>query len=157
MSTACRSSGEKMKSPTDLIQEGCVFLDPILRPHGFVFEQGGSGATSGGPASSGWYRNGNRRLEFHFRFSLGLVTYHFGALSLSHQDYMFAILGKKGGNQYPCFSDEPMDAFRGLAHDLGEYAGAFLAGNVDKFRCCVDIAAEQAKASAFARLAQHEG
>jgi hypothetical protein len=120
--------------------------------HGFSFEYGGEGPSSGGPYAFGSYVNSNRRLEIHFRHSLGLVTYHFGATSLYHEAYMRALLGDAGGNRYPGFSDNPLDAFGDLAADLQSFAGAFLNNDAGGFMRCVAKAEELKKASGFARL-----
>jgi hypothetical protein len=101
---------------------------------------------------SGTYVNGDRSLEFHFRFSLGLVTYHFGEISLDHESYMQALLGTNAGNRYPGFSEDPLDAFKGLAYDLENFATAFLSGNFKEFSRCVIAAKEQKKISGFKRI-----
>lgn len=49
------------------------------------------------------------RTEFHFRYSLGMVSYHLGSESISHQEYMCSVLGKPGLSHYPGFSSEPLD------------------------------------------------
>src|ERR1700733_2642043 len=46
-----------------------------MRSHGFVFGPTTAGDGSGGSFARGEFRGGNRRLELHYRYSLGLVTY----------------------------------------------------------------------------------
>jgi hypothetical protein len=116
-------------NPTGMLREGSKILDRVLRPHGFTFVEGPSGSGSGGHFAAGNYVRGDRRLELHFRHSLGLVTYHIGALSASHEAYMRDLLGREGGNRYPGFSDDPLDGFRHLAHDLERFAADFLSGS----------------------------
>src|ERR1700739_4426502 len=108
-------------APIEILREGRTLLDPVMNRHGFSFEDGLAGASSGGAYASGSYVNGDRSLEIHFRFSLGLITYHFGRTSLDHESYMHALLGTNGGNKYPGFSEDPLDAFKGLAYDLENF------------------------------------
>ena len=139
-------------TPVEILREGRNVLDPVMVRHGFSFKPGPAGPSSGGPYTSGVYVNGNRKLETHFRFSLGLVTYHFGQTSLDHESYMRVLLGANGGNKYPGFSEDPIDAFRGLAYDLENFATAFLNGNFEEFSRWVIAAEEQKKIPGFARL-----
>jgi len=116
-----------------VLAAGRAVLEPVLAPEGFEWVPGGAGHSSGGQFASGSFVRGTRRLELHFRFSLGLVTYHVGGTSLDHESYMRVVLGGKGGNQYPGFSSDPMDGFRHLAHDLREFGQAFLSGSGEEF------------------------
>jgi hypothetical protein len=83
--------------PCEILRQGRSTLDPVLYAHDFSFKDGGSGVGSGGRYAFGSYVNKDRRLELHFRFSLGLVTYHFGKNSLDHESYMRALLATAGG------------------------------------------------------------
>jgi hypothetical protein len=152
MCAACRYSDKIVTKPREILGLGCEVLDPILHAHGFSFEYGGEGPSSGGPYAFGSYVNSDRRIEIHFRHSLGLVTYHFGEASLDHEAYMRALLGDAGGNKYPGFSDNPLDAFGDLADDLQSFAGAFLNNDAEGFMRCVAKAEELKKTSGFARL-----
>jgi len=77
----------------------------------------------------------------HFRYSLGLVTYHVGNVSLSHEDYMWSVIGERGASHYPGFSKNPLDGFRDLRRDLEEHGAAFLAGtDADFLKCAQDAA-----------------
>jgi hypothetical protein len=133
----------------ELFRAGCEILDPIVKPHNFVLENEMFGRSSGGEFASGEYIRGDRRLELHLRFSLGLVAYHVGSLSLLHQAYMRALLGRDGGSKYPGFSDEPLDGFRHLSYDLAHYAQDFLSGSGEEFARCVAKAKEQEKVTGF--------
>jgi len=136
----------------EILREGRGILDPVMHRHGFSFEDGPAGPSSGGPYSSGAYVNGNRKLEIHFRHSLGSVTYRFGKKSLDHEFYMYALLGANGGNRYPGFSGDPLDPFRRLAFDLENFASGFLNGNFEEFAHCVIAAEERKKIRGIARL-----
>lgn len=67
-----------------------------------------------------------RRLELHVRVNLGLVRYHVGTESASHDYYMRGI-GVLERCHYLGFSEDPKEAFLGLAHDLA-FADDFLTG-----------------------------
>ena len=114
-----------------MLQSGADVLASLLVPNGFTFEALGSGKGSGGAFAFGQFWRGKRRLEFHFRYTLGLVSYCLGALSMSHEDYMHAVLGKRHASKYPGFSSQPLDAFRDLLSDLEEHDSDFLAGTDD--------------------------
>ena len=145
------------EDPGEVVEQGCIILDGVLSKFGFNHGDIVRGKSSGGDYATTTYLNGERKLQIHFRYSLGLVTYHFGAFSLLHEDYMKALLGTRGGNQYPCYSDEPLDAFRGLASDLETYASAFLTGDSASFGEFVKSAKMHAGKSGFARLLESEG
>ena len=142
-----------MKStPSEILREGRAALDPVLNAHGFSFKEGPAARSCGGPFASGTYVSGNRTLEIHFRFSLGLVTYHFGERSLDHESYMRAVLGNAGGNRYPGFSDDPISGFENLAYDLEKFATTFLRGDSKEFARYADAAEEGKKIPGLARL-----
>lgn len=126
-----------------------------MQGHGFAFVPLASGKSSRGWSASGEFRRERageiRRLELHFRHSLGLVTYHLDGTSLSHSDYMRAL---KATNQYPGFSDEPLDGFRHLLNDLERYAGDFLDGPRDDFARCIQEAERFNALPGFKRLSE---
>ena len=140
------------KPPTEILREGCSIFDPVMNEHGFSFQEGPAGRSSGGPSASGVYVNADRRLEIHFRYSLGLVTYQYKERSIDHESYMHALLGYNGGNRYPGFSDDTLAAFHGLAYDMQHFATAFLTGDFKEFARCVVTAEEWKKTPGFARL-----
>jgi hypothetical protein len=138
------------KQPIEVLREGRQGLDPVLTQYGFSFKRGSSGPSSGD--ESGAYTNGNRKLEIHYRFSLGLVTYRFGETSFDQRSYMRALLGDNGGNRYRGLSDDTTAAFQNLAYDLQNLAGAFLEANLEEFTRLVTAAEELNKIPGFARL-----
>jgi hypothetical protein len=140
------------KSSVETLREGCEILDPLLNEHGFIFVRGSAGKSSGGPFASGSYINADRKLELHFRYSLGLVTYHFGGISIDHESYMRIVLGSNGGNKYPGFSDDPLDAFRDLAFDMRNFSIPFLEGDLKRFADYATAAGKWKKIPGFARL-----
>ena len=136
----------------EILREGLHAIDPVLAEHGFSFQEGSSGKGSGDEFANGTYVNGDRKLEIHYRFSLGLLTYRFDQIFLDHTSYMRVLLGDKGGNKYPGFSDDPLAAFESLAYDLEHFATAFLEGNYEEFARIVTTAEEWNKIPGFARL-----
>jgi hypothetical protein len=140
------------RPPIDVLREGCAVLDPLMSEYGFSYTEGSSGRGSGGHYASGAYVYADRKLEIHYRYSLGLVTYHFGQTCIDHKSYMRAALGDKGGNKYPGFSDDPVAAFRDLAYDLQNFATAFLEGNFEQFATCAAEAEQWKKIPGIARL-----
>ncbi|HKI87011.1 MAG TPA: HXXEE domain-containing protein, partial [Thermoanaerobaculia bacterium] len=79
-----RSAGEPPAvDPAAKLAEGCKILGSVLLPHGFHFELREVGKSSGGYFAWGEYVKGDRRLEIHFRYSPGHITYHFGDRSIS--------------------------------------------------------------------------
>ena len=118
--------------PKDTLLDGVKILDPVLLPSGFRFQFQKEGRGPGGNFAWGAFVREDRRLELHFRHSLGLVRYHVGEQSASHESYMRE-LGMRNQCRYPRFSDDPMAAFRDLAHDLG-FADDFLSGSAAVLR-----------------------
>ena len=143
-------------SAREIFSSGRKILDAILVSNGFIFEETASGSSSGGDFVSGRYVRGDRSLEIHFRFSLGLVTYRVRELSTDHESYMRAMLGTRGGNRYPGFSDDPLDAFRALLFDLEHFCEDFLSGPGEEFSRCVDAVESEKKNPGFARMTKFE-
>ncbi|MCZ8064038.1 hypothetical protein [Silanimonas sp.] len=123
-----------------ILRAGRELIDPILLPCGFSWGYGASGASSGGNFASGCYSRDDRALELHYRFSLGLVSYRMGELCIDHAEYM-SVVAQRGQSQYPGFSDDPLDGFRHLAHDLVAYCAAFLRGPDAEFARVVELVA----------------
>jgi len=124
--------------PKDVLLQGAELLRPLLSAHGFAFELLGEGRGSGGEFAYAEFRKGERRIEFHFRYDLGMVTYHLGPDSLSHEQYMLSVLEQPGLSRYPGFSADPLDAFRDLAGDLQAYCGEFLEGTNEELRSRIE-------------------
>ena len=123
-----------------LLKSGTLILKGVLAPHRFKTEGIKSGTGSGGSFAFCEFRRGSllpwgrrRRLRLHFRYSLGLVEYEAAGVTLSHEDFMWSVLGRRGVTKYPGFSDDPLDGFRHLASDIANYAQAFLEGTDNDF------------------------
>jgi len=69
---------------------------------------------------------------------------------------MRAQLGPSAGNRYPGFSDDPLDAFRGLLHDLERYASDFLVGSGRDFERCYRESERLNEVPGFKRLSAFE-
>jgi hypothetical protein len=134
-----------------ILEEGRKLIDPIMKANGFRWEAGATGKSSGGHFASGQYVKGNRKLELHFRHSLGLVTYHIVDVSLFHEDYRLHVAGK-GKAQYPGFSNDPLDGFKHLATDLSNFASDFLSGPGEEFKKAKERAEGGNKLSSFKKI-----
>jgi hypothetical protein len=134
-------------TPKESLLAGVEILKPTLAPLGFVFEFRTEGRGSGGGFAWGEFVRGDRRLELHYRGNLGLVAYHAADKTVTHEAYMRE-LGVWGRNHYPGFSDEYLQAFRDLAHDLG-FAQDFTSGTAS-----VLLAAASKEASTDAALSE---
>ena len=122
-----------MMDPIAYLSAGCELLDEILCEYGFTRMELSQGRGSGGVSASCRYEKDKRALELHFRYSLGLVRYHHRNKSVSHQDYMRELVPKGERSRYPGYSDNPLDAFRDLAHDLKHFTtDDFLAGDCSR-------------------------
>jgi hypothetical protein len=123
--------------PSEALVAGARDMQQVFAPHGFAFALINEGRGSGGAYASGEYRRGNRRLELHYRNSLGLVAYHVGEVSLAHADYVRAVSALTGASalpSYPGFStDNPLVAFSHLCHDLELFGSIFLHGSDQEF------------------------
>jgi len=130
-----------VKNPLETLKAGVQILKGLMSEHRFSDSLTAAGRGSGGTYASAEFLRGDRRLEVHFRYSLGLVTYHVGNVSLSHEDYMWSVIGERGASHYPGFSKNPLDGFRDLRRDLEEHGAAFLAGtDADFLKCAQDAA-----------------
>jgi hypothetical protein len=115
--------------------KGAEVIGKVLVPAGFTFKFRGDGIGSGGHFASGEFVRGDRRLEFHFRYTLGMVTYHVGTAELSHEDYL-RCLGVHEKRHYPDFPKHPLDSFIELSKDLAEFCSDFVTGDASKFLSC---------------------
>lgn len=120
-------------NPKQALLAGVQILDRVLRPHGYEFRLEKEDKESGGYFASGAYVRDNRKLELHFRYSLGLVRYHVGQESLDHETYM-RLMGVYGRNQYPDFPQDPIESFKHLGQDLQNFCSDFLSGECEQFK-----------------------
>ncbi len=92
---------------------------------------------------------GDRRLELHFRWSLGLVSYQVGDVKISHSEYL-RVQGIMGA--YPGFSEKPIDAFVHLLSDLEHAGGIFLHGEDKEFEKLATESKRSPKPTGFKAL-----
>jgi hypothetical protein len=144
-------------NPREILRAGSEILESVMRPHGFIFVEGPSGRSNYGDFARGDFVRGDRRLELHFRYSLGLVTYHLGSFSATHESYMRELLGAGGTHRYPGFSDDPLDGFRHLAHDIENFADDFLSGSGEVLARAALKEAEEKKARDLVDMSQAVG
>ena len=120
-------------TPEQQLLDRVKIISTYLEPLGFHFKLLGTGQSSGGHFAYGQFICGDRVIELHYRWSLGLVSYKVDNLILGHEDYI-NLLGKHGQNKYPNFSDEPNDAFKCLKFDLENLMEDFTENNASLFR-----------------------
>jgi hypothetical protein len=143
-----------MDTPQDFLLAGARILGLELEPHGFRFALEKIGSGSGGHYAQGAFVRGDRRLELHYRGSLGLVAYSIGSSFLSHDDYARARRASIGPSHYPSVPKHALDDFRALAVDLVELAADFVRGPGDEFRACAVWATSNPRPTGFAALDQ---
>ncbi len=111
-----------------ILESGASLLRPLLEPHGFQLSEVSLTRGSGGTGATCAFTCGQKRLELHYRYSLGLVTYHVGEASLLHEDYMrLKGVGKQAS--YPDFPKQPIESFEHLALDLASFCKDFVQGS----------------------------
>lgn len=74
--------------PKEALCDGAKILSPMLTSNGFAFHFRSKESGSGGKSVWGEFVRKDRRLELHFRHSLGLVRYHVRKWNASHEAYM---------------------------------------------------------------------
>jgi hypothetical protein len=144
-------------TPKEILERGVVELAAVLEPAGFVFSDTSDESDSGGPSASGEFLRRDRRLEIHVRFALGLVRYHFGDYSVSHEDFVRGVRGTEridGPGEYPGFSDDPLAGFHHLRADLERFGAVFLTGGAKAFRALKKWLDKNPRKSGFAALEQ---
>ncbi len=129
---------------------GAQIVGAVIRRHGFVWVPGKTVIGGPGDSASGAFIRGDRRLEMHFRGSLGLVTYQVGSAVVCHEELM-RHLGHRADAEYPGFSSEPLDGFRHLAHDLESYGGDFIFGSGSAVAAAKDAAEKRAEVGGLGR------
>jgi len=123
-----------MNKNLKIIKEGSEILKSILESNGFAFSIDSEGSGSGGQFASASWSKGTRKLEYHFRYSLGLVTYHFENKCIEHEFLIWAFSGRKKVSNYPGYPKSELDGFENLNKDLNEYCSVFLSGSYDELK-----------------------
>jgi hypothetical protein len=142
--------------PRELLDRGVTELAEVLGPAGFAcsaVDDDDDG--SGGGSAIGEFRRGERRLELHVHRSLGLVRYHFGEESLSHEDLVRGVRALErisAEAQYPGFSDDPAAGFHHLRAALDRFGDVFLTGGAKAFRALKKWLDKHPKRSGLAGL-----
>lgn len=128
--------------PKTQLVEGAKILNPRMLASGFTFAPKEAGAASGGPFARGSYTKGDRRLELHYRWGLGIVRYHIGEHALDHDVYM-RLLGVYPQSQWVRVKmDKTLDGFHRLLFDLEHFCHDFLQGSGEGFVALAEKFAE---------------
>jgi hypothetical protein len=138
-------TGPTIQDRVEILTRGADILATALAPHGFSFHVTDSGPGSGGNFAVGQFTRGDRTLELHFRWSLGLVGYGLGKRGMGHEAYMWVVTGRRSGGSYPGTSDSPLDGFEHLRQDLSNHCSAFLSGSDTEFLNIITRADELSK------------
>ena len=131
-----------MKSKSEILIEGSEILKPLMSQNGFQFSIDGDGQSSGGQFAFGTWTKKDRKLEYHFRFSLGLVEYSLGNKKTEHEFFLWALTGEKRKAKYPGSSEDPLNGFSRLLDDLNNYCSIFLNGTDSEFKKTIEKAEE---------------
>ena len=113
----------------EVLDRGVTELAEVLAPAGFSYIGAADDDGGGEPSASGEFRRGDRRLELGVRRSLGLVRYHFGDQSLSHEDLVRGVRALDGiaaEAQYPDSRTILRPDFAHLRADLERFGDIFL-------------------------------
>lgn len=137
--------------PTDLaahdrFAQGVALLLGVVGPHGFAFaESPPARANDGLLVLSGRFERGTRVLAVTDHDGLAAAHYTLDAVTITHDAYMLAVLGRDGSNMFPSFRGDLLDGWRHLAHDLRTYAHVFLRGSDAQFARVAAIAQREAR------------
>ena len=141
----------------EMLRAGVDALRPVLEPHGFAFRIGTVGKGSGGYSASGFFEHGERSLEFHVRYGLGMVTYRIGKAELDHETYL-RYAGHWAQRSYPNFGGTILESFRALASDLLAFGQDFVCGDGAEFTAfAAQHAANPNRSKGFASLGKNDG
>jgi hypothetical protein len=113
----------------DILRDGSEILKPVMNRHGFSFSIDGEGSSSGGNFAFGSWIKKDRKLEYSFPFSLGLVEFSLSTKAIEHEFFLWALSGEKHKAKYPGPSEDPLDGFRRLLDDLNQFCAVFLTGS----------------------------
>jgi len=140
-----------------MLRAGVDALRPVLEPHGFAFRMGTVGKGSGGYSASGFFEHGERSLEFHVRYGLGMVNYRIGKAELSHETYL-RYAGHWAQRSYPNFGGTILESFQALAQDLLAFCQDFVSGNGSEFTAfAAQHVANPNRFKGFASLGKNDG
>ena len=87
-----------------------------MASYGFTLVESKHGVGSGGPSAWAKFNRGNRSFEFHFRFSLGSVSYSVESISENHKDFAWEL--GHNSTSYPTYEDSPVAQFEALIADI---------------------------------------
>jgi hypothetical protein len=117
-----------MRDPKSELEAGIAILDPALSPHGFTFHFQNAGRGSGGNFAWGKFVRGDRSLDLHHRWGLGIIQYNIADLSIDHSAYLKALGVDNQSDLLSTPLESELDRYRSLRSDLENFCSDFLAG-----------------------------
>ena len=110
-------------TPDGAINYGIEKLTPIIERFGFELASCESGTGSGGYAAWAVFKNQERSFEFHYRYSFGLVRYSVAAVSVTHEDLVWAL--GSSCSDFPGFNRSAIGQIDALASDVANITSVF--------------------------------
>ena len=117
-----------MRDPKSELEAGIVILDPALLPHGFIFHFQNSGRGSGGNFAWGKYVRGDRSLDLHHRWGLGIIQYNIADLSIDHSAYLKSLGVDNESDLLSTPLESGLDRYHALRSNLENFCSDFVTG-----------------------------
>ena len=117
-----------MRDPKSELEAGIVILDPALLPHGFIFHFQNSGRGSGGNFAWGKYVRGDRSLDLHHRWGLGIIQYNIADLSIDHSAYLNSLGVDNESDLLSTPLESGLDRYHALRSDIENFCSDFVTG-----------------------------
>ncbi len=146
-----------MRDPRSQLESGVAILDPALLPHGFVFHFQDAGRGSGGNFAWGKYVRGDRSLDLHHRWGLGIIQYNIADLSMDHAAYLKS-LGVDDQSDLPSIPLESgLDRYHALRSDLDNFCSDFVTGPATEWAAAARVDGERRSEQNKRLNAKHVG
>jgi len=123
-----RYLAKAMRDPKSELEAGIVILDPALLPHGFIFHFQNSGRGSGGNFAWGKYVRGDRSLDLHHGWGLGIIQYNIADLSIDHSAYLKSLGVDNESDLLSTPLESGLDRYHALRSDLENFCSDFVTG-----------------------------
>ena len=120
-------------TPSSEFIAGLKIIEPFLFHYGFKLDNMKTQQASGGQFTNATYINGKKKFIIGYRYSVGLLDYHFDNSVVMHNFYLDG-LGYADKMQYPNFQNENLQtSFRHILADFEYLKDDFFVGQ------CVEL------------------